>query len=64
MAAGGPNVAIGGPNVVTGGPNKAAEEPNVTEGKKKLELVRHSVLSLVLHGKSVPLHLLYARYHF
>ena len=33
-------------------------------GEKKLDLVRHSTLSLVLCIESVPLHLLFARYHF
>ena len=37
---------------------------DLTEGKKKLDLVRHSVLSLVLRGKRVPLRLLHARYLF
>ena len=36
---------------------------DLTEGKK-LDLVKHSFISLVLHGERVPLHLLYARYHF
>ena len=33
-------------------------------GEKKLDLVRHIVLSLVLCGKRVPLYLIYAGYHF
>ena len=42
----------------------SAPKARLTEGKKKLDLVRYSVLCLVLHSERVPLHLLYAKYHF
>ena len=34
---------------------EAHPQHEITEGKKKLDLVRHSVLSLALHGQRYPM---------